>query len=180
MSKERVASTGIASFIFLLCACPVASAQLFSPEQTLSRVHAYEGGARPPTQIATVFGAPPSSGLITVICDVDGKNYYKSKLISIVGCGQLVYLLPGAHQLTIHHREGSNWASPTIPIRVEAGKTYMVGGAVSRENKELRARVTTSINTMPEGFVVTYKDLYPGYYARFNRQNSRINPDDAK
>lgn len=177
MSKRRVTFTGIASFTFLLCAYAVASAQLFTPEQTLGQAHAYEGNTRPANQTATVF-VSAIKGLLTNICRVDGKNYFKLTLIS-GPCGNVVYLLPGTHELTLRYNTGFASGSPTIPIRVEAGKTYhVVGTVVAREG--LRVRVATSINTMPQGFALTYKDAYPDYYARTNRPNARINPEDAK
>jgi len=177
MSKRRVTFVGITSFIFLLCVCPVASAQLFTPEQTLGQAHAYEGDRRPASQIATVFVAP-NNALLTHICQVDGKNYFKLTLIS-GPCGNVVYLLPGTHQLTLRQGEGFAQGGFTIPIRVEARKTYHVVGTVV-EREFSRIRVVTSINTMPQGFALSYKDIYPAYYARTNRPNARINPEDAK
>jgi len=176
MSKRRVTCLGTAAFLFFY-ACSGASAQLFTPEQTIGRAHAYEGAARPRSQIATVFVAW-DNGLLANICAVDGKNYVKLTLIS-GPCGQVVYLLPGTHQLSLRYSIGTAGASPTIPIRVEAGKTYhVVGTRVAGDGR--RDRVATSVNTMPQGFALTYKDVYPAYYAKTNRPNARINPDDAK
>jgi hypothetical protein len=177
MSKRRETCLGTATFLFLFCACSAASAQLFTPEQTLMRVHAYEGGPRPARQIATVFVRPfESIGLISTICKVDGKSLRRLGWTST--CPSVVYLLPGTHQLTIEYRHAWAGASPTIPIRAEAGKTYMVLGTMSQEG--LRKRVATSISAMPEGFALTYKDIYPAYYAKGEKSNSRINPEDAK
>jgi hypothetical protein len=183
MSKRRVTFVGIASFIFLLCACPVALAQLFTPEQTLSQAHAYEGSPRPVKQIATVFAAPrKSTGLATQMCKVDGKSLFRFGWSS--SCPQVIYLLPGTHQLAITQSIPGAGTSSTIPIQVEAGKTYMVGGTVLWEKDffgTLRPRrAATSISAMPEGFALTYKDIYPTYYASGDKPNSRINPEDAK
>jgi hypothetical protein len=90
----------------------------------------------------------------------------------------VVYLLPGAHELTIGFAPYGADASPTISIRAEAGKTYMVLGTVSLER--VRKRVATSVSPMPDGFVLTYKDIYPAYYDKGDKPNSRINPEDAK
>jgi hypothetical protein len=175
MSKRRETCLGTAAFLFLLCACSAASAQLFTPEQTLMRVHAYEGSPRPAKQIATVFVRPfESTGLITTICKVDGKSLRRLGWTST--CPSVVYLLPGTHQLTIEYRHAWAGASPTIPIRAEAGKTYMVLGTLSQDLR----RVAASVSAMPEGFVLTYKDIDPGYFAKFDRPNSRVNPEDAK
>jgi hypothetical protein len=177
MSKRRVTCLGTAAFLFLLCACSAASAQLFTPEQTLIRVHAYEGSPRPAKQIATVFARPyESTGLVTHICKVDGKSLFRLGWSST--CPSVVYLLSGTHQLTIEYRDGRSGVSPTIPIRVEAGKTYMVLGTTSQEG--FRVRVATSVSAMSEGFVLTYKDIVPAYYAKGDKPNSRINPEDAK
>ncbi len=62
------------------------------PEQTHGHAHAYEGAARPATQIATVFVASNNS-LLAYICAVDGKNYFKLTLIS-GPCGHVVYCFP--------------------------------------------------------------------------------------
>ena len=142
------------------------------------RAHAYEGGPRPAKQIATVFARPfESTGMITHICKVDGKSLVRLGLAS--SCPSVVYLLSGTHQLTLSYRSGRGTASPTIPIRVEAGKTYQViGTRVAGEGG--RDRVATSINTMPQGFALTYKDVFPSYYAGTNRPNARINPEDEK
>ena len=177
MSNRPVPRVGIASFFFLFCACPVALAQLFTPEQTLMRTHAYDGSPRPAKQIATVFARPyESSGLITHICKVDEKSLRRLGWSST--CPSVVYLLSGAHQLTIEFRHGAAAASSTIPIRAEAGKTYMVVGTLSQEKvgfAGLRERVATSVSAMPEGFALTYKDIYPAYYAKGDKPNSRIN-----
>jgi hypothetical protein len=153
-------------------------AQLFTPEQTLMQVHAYEGSPRPAKQIATVFARPfESTGMVTYICKVDGKSLVRLGLAS--SCPSVVYLLSGTHQLTLRYGSGSAGASPTIPIRVEAGKTYqVVGTRVAGEGG--RDRAATSISTMPQGFALTYKDVYPAYYAGTTRPNARINPEDAK
>jgi hypothetical protein len=181
MSNRSATLFGIASFFFLLCPCPAALAQLFTPEQMLSQVHAYEGDHRPATQIATVFRAPPErTGLLASICNVDGG---KRLWAWSTPCPLVVYLLPGTHQLTIRYSTVRAGASPTIPIRVEAGKTYMVVGTVSGERNAfgvMMSRVATSISTMPEGFALTYKDIYPTYYAKGDKPNSRVNPEDAR
>ena len=177
MSKRRGTCLGTTAFLFFLCACSPASAQLFTPEQTLMRAHAYEGSPRPAKQIATVFArASDSTGLTAHICKVDGKSLFRLGLAST--CPSVVYLLPGTHQLTIGFRHSGGGASPTIPIRAEAGKTYMVLGTVSQEG--LRKRVAASVSAMPEGFALTYKDILPAYYAKGDKPNSRINPEDAK
>ena len=59
----------------------------------------------------------------------------------------------------------------------------MVLGTMSQERfgfAGLRERVATSISAMPERFALTYKDIYPTYYAKGDKPNSRINPEDAK
>ena len=174
MSK-RETCLGTGAFLFLLCACSAASAQLFTPEQTLMRAHAYEGSPRPAKQIATVFArAIESTGLMTHICKVDEKSLRRLGLGS--WCPSVVYLLSGTHQLTIEFRHGAATAGPTIPIRAEAGKTYMVLGTLSQDLR----RVAASVSAMPEGFVLTYKDIDPGYFAKGDKPNSRINPEDAK
>src|SRR5262245_40301495 len=123
MSNRPVTLVGTAAFLFLLCACPVALAQLFTLAQTVMRVHAYEGSPRPAKQIATVF-TRHSGELITHICKVDEKKIGRLGLGS--SCPSVVYLLSGPHQLMISFSFGRAGASPTIPIRAEAGKTYMV------------------------------------------------------
>jgi len=184
MSNRPVTLIGISSFIVLFCACPVALAQLFAPEQSLVRVHAYEGSPRPAKQIATVFAAPyESTRLLTQMCTVDGKSLFRLGWSS--SCPRVIYLLPGTHQLAITYQLiGSGGASSTIPIRVEAGRTYMVVGTVVSEKNFFGTlqprRVASSISTMPEGFALTYKDIYPTYYAKGDKPNSRINPEDAR
>jgi hypothetical protein len=54
----------------------------------------------------------------------------------------------------------------------------MVLGTTSQEG--FRVRVATSVSAMSEGFVLTYKDIVPAYYAKGDKPNSRINPEDAK
>jgi hypothetical protein len=143
----------------------------------IGRAHAYEGAARPASQIATVF-ITANDGMFGYICTVNGTNYFKLTLTS-GPCGHVVYLLPRTHQLGLRYSSGASKASPTIPIRVEAGKTYhLVGTRVAGDG--VRDRAVTSINTMPQGFALTYKDVYPEYYAGTNRPNARINPEDAK
>jgi len=121
---------------------------------------------------------------VTLICEVDGKKYFSELGISIgrFGCGQVVYLLPGTHQLTIEYQKDRGTASTTIPIRVEAGKTYLVFGTIQEEGTALSGRrrsVTTSINTMPADFVLTNKDIY-AYGQTGKPPNPRVNPADAK
>lgn len=183
MSKGRVTFVGIVSFVFLACACPAALAQLFTPEQTLVRVHAYEGDPRPATQIATVFVPFAMGGLLPRICKVDGRSLFRLGWTS--SCPLVVYLLPGTHQLTVEFRSGWARASPTIPIRAEAGKTYTVLGTTSGEKNMFgvempNTRIAASISAMPEGFALTYKDIYPTYYSKGDKPNLRINPEDAK
>jgi hypothetical protein len=177
MSKRRVTCLGTAAFLFLLCACSAASAQLFSPEQVLSQVHAYEGSPRPVKEIATVFARPfETTGMITSICKVDGKRLGWG----LGSCASVVYLLSGTHQLTLRYNSGTQGADPTVTIRVEAGKTYQLVGTRVKGEAGGRDRAVTTINTMPQGFALTYKDVYPSYYATNNRPNARINPADAK
>jgi len=177
MSNQPATLVGIAFFILLFCGCPVA-AQLFEePGRRAKLVHAYEGPLLPATKVATVF-VRPFERLITSICEINGKKYF-----SWLGCGEVVYLLPGTHQLTIRYSHGWGKASTTIPIRVEAGKTYLVFGTIQEEGNAigvLRRSVTTSMNTMPADFVLTYKDIYPSYYAQSGKPNARVNPADAK
>jgi hypothetical protein len=37
-----------------------------------------------------------------------------------------------------------------------------------------------AINPMPDGFVLTYKDITPGYFTRYDAQNTRVDPADVK
>jgi hypothetical protein len=180
MSKRRVTClSSTAAFLFLLCACSAASAQLFSPEQVLRHVHAYEGSPRPVKEIATVFVRPfETTGISGAICKIDGTSYVRLGLGST--CPSVVYLLSGAHQLSLRYGSGSQGASPTVTIRVEAGKTYQLVGTRVAGEAGGRDRAVTSINTMPQGFALTYKDVYPSYYAGgTDRPNARINPQDA-
>src|SRR5258705_9360390 len=89
MSKRRVTCLGTAAFLFLLCACSAASAQLFTPQQMIGRAHAYEGDARTASQIATVF-ITANDGMFGYICTVNGTNYFKLTLTS-GPCGHVGY-----------------------------------------------------------------------------------------
>ena len=163
-----------AAFSLLLHAAPAALAQLGpGPEATLIRVHAYEGVNRPAAQIATVFAPYGPAAEMTFICSVDGKSYLRMGWSST--CPSVVYLLPGAHQLTLDFHLGGARSTTTMPIRAEAGKSYVVRAVKSGDR-----RATFSISSMPEGFVLTYKDIVPGYFAKYGKQNSRVDPADAK
>jgi len=174
---NRPTLAGIVSFILIFCACPVALAQFWGIEERLVQAHAYEGDARPATQIATVFapfGIGPPYGYI---CKVDEKSVVKWR-----GCPAVVYLLPGTHQLTVRFVSGSASASPTVAFRAEAGKTYMVmpmmsGGKNIFGVEVPNSRVAASVSTMPKGFVLTYKDIDPVYFAKYpDKPNSPVNP----
>ena len=174
MSNGLARRFAAASSILLLHASAAALAQLGpGPEATLIRVHAYEGANRPAAQIATVFAPYGPTAEMTFICSVNGKSYLRMGWTS--SCPSVVYLLPGTHQLTINFHLGADRSTTTMSIRAEAGRSYVVRAAKSGDR-----RATFSISTMPEGFVLTYRDIVPGYFAKYGKQNSRVDPADAK
>ena len=176
MSLRPATLVLVASTFWLLYACPVVLAQLGpGPESTTMRVHAYEGAKRAASQIATVFAPYGPGAEMSFICSVDGKSYFKMGWTWTSSCPSVVYLLPGTHQLTINFRFGTLTGTTTVPIRVEAGKSYVARGVLAGER-----RATYSISPMPEGFVLTYKDIVPAYFAKYGAKNSRVDPLDAK
>ena len=172
--ERRLATLGVAFAFWVLCACPPAMAQFgLTLENTTMRVHAYEGAPRPASQIATVFAPYGMNGEMTHICNVDGKSYRKLGWTS--SCPSVVYLLPGTHQLKLDFYVARLVGSPTVPIQVEAGKSYMVRGVLSGDR-----RATFSIDPMPQGFVLTYKDIYPASFSKSGVKNTRVDPADAR
>ena len=154
----------------LVCA-PAALAQ----PVPITQRHAYEGKPRPAAQLATVFGKfltmPLASPLaMTFIQKVDGKSV-RGLFESM--CCDVVYVLPGSHQIFVHHSVSlpGRHGTATLTGNLAAGRVYEAEAIVSGDKVAFRLRET------PPGYALTYKDVRPAQYAPTgSRQNLRVVP----
>ena len=137
----------------------------------ITQRYAYEGKQRPTAQLATIFGntMPLANPLAaTFIQKVDGKSvrgYFKS------GCCDVVYVLPGRHQIFVHHGIPGRYGSATLTGNFVAGRVYEAEAIVSGDKVAFRLR------EKPPGYVLTYKDLRPSLYPPTGSwKNSRVVP----
>ena len=139
----------------------------------ITQRHAYEGKQRPAAQLATVFSKTLTMPLanplaMTFIQKVDGKSvrgYFES------GCCDVVYVLPGRHQIFVHHGIPGRYGSDTLTGNFVAGRVYEAEAIVSGDKVAFRLR------EKPPGYVLTYKDLRPSLYPPHGSwQNSRVVP----
>lgn len=141
----------------------------------ITQRHAYEGKPRPPAQLATVFGKiltmPLASPLaMTMIQKVDGKSV---RGLFESGCCDVVYVLPGSHQILVHHSVSlpTRHGEGTLTGNFAAGRVYEAEAIVSGDKVAFRLREA------PPGYVLTYRDVRPAQYAPTgSRQNLRIVP----
>jgi hypothetical protein len=135
----------------------------------ITQRHAYEGKQRPTAQLATIFGKEltmPQAA--TSIQKVDGKSvrgFFES------GCCDVVYVLPGRHQIFVHHWIPGRHGSATLTGNFVAGRVYEAEAIVSGDKVAFRLR------EKPPGYVLTYKDLRPALYPPHGSwKNSRVVP----
>jgi hypothetical protein len=139
----------------------------------ITQRHAYEGKERPTAQLATVHSKilmmPLASPLaMTFIQKVDGKSV-RGFIES--GCCDVVYVLPGRHQIYVHHGIPGRSGSATLTGNFVAGRVYEAEAIVSGDKVGFRLR------EKPPGYVLTYKDLRPSLYPPHGSwQNARVVP----
>jgi len=167
MLKSLVTAIGFSLAGMLACA-DAALAQ--GDASSLGRVHVYDGPKRPASQLATVFTTIRAE--IVYICEVDGKRLPMGWSST---CPSVVYLLPGEHKLTVSLWSGSRRGSGTVTLKAVAGRTYQ-----ARATQVEPGRAGYSVAEMPAGFRLTYKDLTPAYFEKYNVQNAPVDPADAR
>src|SRR5215467_1550355 len=155
-------------FVAVAAILVCAQAALAQPVPITQR-HAYEGPPRPAAELATVFGKILTMPLaMTMIQKVDGKSV---RGLFESGCCDVVYVLPGSHQIFVHHSIPGRRGTGTLTGNLAAGRVYEAEAIVSGDKVAFRLRET------PPGYVLTYKDLRPASYAPTgSRQNSRVVP----
>ena len=146
-------------FVAVAAILVCAQAALAQPVPITQR-HAYEGPPRPAAELATVFGKiltmPLANPLaMTMIQKVDGKSV---RGLFESGCCDVVYVLPGSHQIFVHHSIPGRRGTRTLTGNLAAGRVYEAEAIVSGDKVAFRLRET------PPGYVLTYKDLRPALY----------------
>ena len=159
-------------FVAVAAVLVCAQAALAQPVPITQR-HAYEGQRRPTAGLATVFGKilymPLANPLaMTLIQKVDGKSV---RGLFESGCCDVVYVLPGRHQIFVHYSIPGRYGEGTLMGNLAAGRVYEAEAIVSGDKVAFRLR------EKPPGYVLTYKDLRPASYPPTgSRQNSRVVP----
>jgi len=159
-------------FLAVAAVLVCAQAALAQPVSITQR-HAYEGQRRPTAELATVFGKILTMPLahplaMTMIQKVDGKSV---RGLFESGCCDVVYVLPGSHQIFVHHSIPGRSGEGTLTGHLAAGRVYEVEAIASGDKVAFRLRET------PPGYALTYKDLRPASYPPTgSRQNSRVVP----
>ena len=130
-------------FVAVAAVLVCAQAALAQPVPITQR-HAYEGKERPTAQLATVHSKvlmmPLASPLaMTFIQKVDGKSvrgYFES------GCCDVVYVLPGSHQIFVHHSVSlpGRHGTGTLTGNLAAGRVYEAEAIVSGDKVAFRLR----------------------------------------
>jgi len=151
-----------------LVSCQAALAQ----PVPIDKRHAYEGPRRTAAQVATVYAklvtnlASLTNPLtVTMIQRVDGKSV-RGMFESM--CCSVVYVLPGRHEIFVHHSTGRRYGTGTVTGNFAAGRVYEAEAIVQGDKVGFRLREA--------GSVLTYKDVMPSPYASGSRVNSRIDP----
>jgi len=136
------------------------------------RRHAYEGPRRPAAELATVFARWDGAGSEqTYICRVDGRQFRQPGEDN--PCPSVVYVTPGPHVFEVEHRMGFRYGTYLLTFNTRAGSTYEVKSSVYDEKY---ARYVW--REMPPGYVLTYKDAAPAHFAKGERPNRPVSPDD--
>jgi hypothetical protein len=144
-----------------------------SGPESLFRKHAYDGPRKPNDELATVFARwDIARGEQTFICTVDGKSYRQGGERGV--CASVVYVGPEAHVLWVEHHAGFRVSGILLTLNPVAGRTYLVTGTV-HDSKYMRF----DLREMPPSFVLTYRDLAPGLFAKGDRPNRPVDPADA-
>jgi hypothetical protein len=135
---------------------------------SLLRSQAYEGPARPSTDVAMLFAT--HRGIDTyfaLVCQVDGKEYQRMGAIS--NCPSVVYLAPGKHRIGLQTRYANLVGNHELSVEVVAGRVYEI---------VMTPKTTTTVEyavaAKPEGFLLTYKDLAPFMYRGSNTENGPV------
>jgi len=143
---------------FLLLAAVAALSGCASGPEVLLRSQAYDGAAKSKDSVAAVFVAHPGvQAHHTLICEVDGKSYRRMGMMS--SCPSVVYLLPGKHTLSLETRYAHLIGNHFHDVTVEAGRVYQVVTTV----KDVR-QVHFTNKPMPQGYVLTYRDIGPFFF----------------
>jgi len=130
----------------------------FAQNPVITQRHAYEGKERPTAQLATVFSKilAPLANQWTFIQKVDGKSV---RGLFESGCCDVVYVLPGRHQIFVQFGITGRLASATLTGNLAAGRVYEAEAIVVSGDK-----VAFRLRERPPGYVLTYKDLRPNLY----------------
>jgi hypothetical protein len=88
------------------------------------------------------------------------------------GCCDVVYVLPGRHQIFVQFGITGRLASATLTGNLAAGRVYEAEAIVVSGDK-----VAFRLRERPPGYVLTYKDLRPNLYPPHGSWvNSRVVP----
>jgi hypothetical protein len=142
-------------FAAALSSCATTVGTSFPPPPG-TRGNGYPGLTRPQGDVATVFildGRPKSES--GYICAVNGVPAAKSG-----GCASVVYLLPGAYNLTIRYQSAIEQGTTDFPLGVEAKKVYQLNATSFRT----RNRGMVSLLTVQDGHRVTHRNIAPGLF----------------
>jgi len=125
----------------------------FLPE-TLLRVQAYDGPARPRSEVAILFtmdGRPNSES--ATICAIDGISLERDGV-----CASVVHVLPGPHQLKLRYRSMMQFGTGELWVDAAANRLYQLNFS------SLRVDYAAKLSVIPmyAGARLSWRQLAPG------------------
>lgn len=140
-----------------LAATPIASRASDVHPDSLRRVQAYDGPARPRSEVAILFamdGRPRNES--ATICAIDGLSLERDG-----ECASVVYLLPGPHRLTMRYRSSQQIGTGKLLVETDANRLYQVNFSSLR----IGYAGTLSVIPMYAGAKLSWRNLAPGLAA---------------
>lgn len=137
-----------------LAATSVASGASDAPPDALHRVQAYDGPARPRSEVAILFamdGRPRNES--ATFCTIDGLSLERDG-----ECASVIYVLPGPHRLTMRYRSTQQFGTGKLLVNTAANRLYQVNFS------SLRVGYAGALSVIPmyDGAKLSWRNLAPG------------------
>ena len=124
----------------------------------LPPVHAYDGPARPASELARVTALSRSEGdgiewtdARLFIAAVDGRSTHDAFAVTTATDPDTVYVLPGEHAFTLHHVSTRGVLTAELRFSTEAGHSYLVLQHMQDGTLQLEVQDVTDRQQMANG-----------------------------